>query len=59
MAVALFANTASGPGILAETLTAALNANAMMWRTAPAATEVEDLTLDWLRMIYDMNRGGA
>ena len=51
---ALFANTASGPGILAEALTAALNANAMMWRTAPAATEVEDLTLDWLRQMLGL-----
>lgn len=47
--LAYFANTASVPGILAETLTAALNANAMLWRTAPAATELESVVLGWLR----------
>src|SRR5688572_29566574 len=36
---AYFAITASGPGILGEMLTAALNNNAMLWRTGPAPTE--------------------
>lgn len=44
-----FANSASGPGILGEMLTAALNVNAMVWRSSPAATELEERTLDWLR----------
>ena len=44
-----FANSASGPGILAEMLTAALNVNAMVWRASPAATELEERTVDWLR----------
>src|SRR5690348_16736725 len=30
--LAYFANTGSAPGILAELLTAALNANAMLWK---------------------------
>ena len=30
-------------------ITAALNVNAMTWRTSPAATELETLVLDWLR----------
>src|ERR1019366_8376657 len=34
---AYFANTASQAGILAELLTAALNANGMIWRTSPSA----------------------
>src|SRR5947208_1500688 len=38
---AYFAITASAPGILGEFLTAALNTNAMLWRTSPAATELE------------------
>jgi len=46
-----FAITASGPGILGEMLTAALNVNAMVWRSAPAATELEDLTTDWVRRL--------
>jgi aromatic-L-amino-acid/L-tryptophan decarboxylase len=46
---AYFANTGSGPGILAEALTAALNVNGMVWRTGPAVTEVELRACDWLR----------
>src|SRR5450755_4100797 len=47
--MAYFANTAPGPGIIAELLSASLNANAMLWKTSPAATELEQVVLDWLR----------
>ena len=46
---AYFAVSGSGPGILGELLTAALNVNAMVWKSSPAATELEEVTLDWLR----------
>ncbi len=46
---AYFSITGSGPGILGELLTAALNVNAMLWRTSPAATELEEVVLGWLR----------
>ncbi|MBI2955945.1 MAG: amino acid decarboxylase [Acidobacteria bacterium] len=46
---AYFAITGSGPGILGELLSAALNVNAMLWKTCPAATELEEVVLDWLR----------
>lgn len=46
---AYFANSASGPGILGEMLAAALNANAMVWRSSPSATELEEVVADWLR----------
>lgn len=46
---AWFSNSASPPSILAEFLTAALNANAMLWKSSPAATELEQVTLSWLR----------
>jgi aromatic-L-amino-acid decarboxylase len=46
---AYFAITGSGPGILAEFLSAALNVQAMLWRTSPAATELEAVVLSWLR----------
>ncbi|MFE6613319.1 pyridoxal phosphate-dependent decarboxylase family protein [Amycolatopsis sp. NPDC057786] len=45
---AYFSNSSSGPAILAETLTAALNVNCQQWRTAPAASAVERLVLRWL-----------
>jgi aromatic-L-amino-acid decarboxylase len=44
-----FAITASAPGVLAEFLSAALNQQAMLWRTSPAATELEEVSLNWLR----------
>jgi aromatic-L-amino-acid/L-tryptophan decarboxylase len=52
-----FANTGSGPGILAEMLTAALNANAMVWRSSPAATELEEVATDWLRALLGLPPG--
>ncbi|MFI7672078.1 pyridoxal phosphate-dependent decarboxylase family protein [Actinophytocola sp. NPDC049390] len=45
---AYFSNSSSGPAILAEMLTAALNVNAQQWRTAPAASAVERTVLGWL-----------
>jgi aromatic-L-amino-acid decarboxylase len=53
---AYFAITGSGPGILGELLSAAFNVNAMLWRTAPAATELEELVLDWLRQLLGLPR---
>jgi aromatic-L-amino-acid decarboxylase len=44
-----FASTATGPGILGEMLAAALNTNGMLWKTSPAVTELEQVTLAWLR----------
>lgn len=52
-----FSITASGPGILGEMLTAALNVNAMVWRSAPAATELEDVTTEWLRRLLGLPEG--
>ena len=54
--LAYFAITGSGPGILGELLTAALNVNAMLWTTSPAATELEQLTLDWLRQMIGLEQ---
>ncbi|MCL4870784.1 MAG: amino acid decarboxylase [Anaerolineae bacterium] len=53
--MAYFANTAAPPGILAELLAAALNVNGMLWRTSPAATELEEVTLDWLRQLLGLS----
>jgi aromatic-L-amino-acid decarboxylase len=47
--MAYFSVTGSGPGILGETLAAALNVNAMLWRTGPAPTELEEHVCGWLR----------
>ncbi len=47
--LAYFASSASGPGVLAEFVAAALGVNAMLWHTSPAATELEERMTDWLR----------
>ena len=46
---AYFSISGSGPGILGEMLAAALNVNHMLWKTSPAATELEQVTLGWIR----------
>ncbi|HWE48733.1 MAG TPA: aminotransferase class V-fold PLP-dependent enzyme [Bryobacteraceae bacterium] len=46
--LAYFANTSSPPAVLAELLAAALNANGILWKTSPAVTELEVVTLRWL-----------
>lgn len=51
---AYFGITASGPGILGEALAAALNVNAMLWKSGPAQTELEEVTLDWLRQLLGL-----
>jgi aromatic-L-amino-acid decarboxylase len=51
---AYFAITASGPGVLADFLSSALNQQAMLWRTSPAATELEEVVLGWLRQMIGL-----
>lgn len=46
---AYFAISGSEPGILAEMLSGALNVNGMLWKSCPALTELEQVTLAWLR----------
>jgi aromatic-L-amino-acid decarboxylase len=46
---AYFSISSSGPGILGELLTAALDVNGMLWKSSPAATELEQVSLGWLR----------
>lgn len=45
---AFFSISSSAPGILGELLTAALDSNAMLWKSCPAATELEQITLSWV-----------
>src|SRR5712692_4643159 len=45
---AYFSISGSGPGILGEMLAAGLNVNHMLWKSCPAAAELEQVTLGWL-----------
>ena len=54
---AYFATSASEPGILAELLAATLNSVSFLWRTAPAATELEAVVLDWTAKLIGLPDG--
>lgn len=46
---AYFPANSSPPSVLAEMLTATLGTQCMIWQTSPAATELEERVMDWLR----------
>ena len=54
---AYFATSTSAPGIFGELLSAAFDNKAMLWRTSPASTELEELALDWLRQMMGLDSG--
>ena len=51
---AYFPANSSPPSVLAEMLTATLGAQCMLWQTSPAASEMEDRMLDWLRQMMGL-----
>lgn len=51
---AYFSISASAPGVLADFLSSALNQQAMLWRTSPAATELEQVALAWLAQMMGL-----
>lgn len=50
----LFSTSTSSVGIFGEMLSAAFDMKAMLWRTSPASTELEDVVLDWLRQMMEL-----
>ena len=56
---AYFTANSSPPSVLAEMLTATLAVQGMSWQTSPAATELETLTMDWLRQLLGLPEGFA
>jgi aromatic-L-amino-acid decarboxylase len=54
MFMAYFPSVASGPGILGEWLSSTLNSNVMLWRNAPASTELEEVVVSWLRQMLGL-----
>jgi len=55
--MAYFPGNASPPAVLGEMVAAVLATNVMSWQTAPAATELEQVTLDWLRRLVGLPDG--
>ena len=54
---AYFASNSDPSSVLAEFLMAGLSANCMSWATAPAGTELEQVTLEWLRQLLGFPDG--
>src|SRR5258707_2466233 len=54
---AYFATSTSAPGIFGELLSADFDNKAMLWRTSPASTELEEVALDWLRQMMGLDPG--
>jgi aromatic-L-amino-acid decarboxylase len=51
---AYFPANNSPPSVLAEMLTATLGAQCMSWATSPAATELEQMMMQWLRRMLGL-----
>lgn len=51
---AYFPANNSPPSILAELLTAGIGAQCMIWQTSPAATELEEVVMEWLKKMLDL-----
>lgn len=54
---AYFAISATAPGIIGELLAAGLDVNGMLWKSSPAATELELRVVDWLRQLLGLQDG--
>lgn len=54
---AYFSISATPVAVIAEALAATLDVNAMLWRTSPAATELEDVVVGWLRELLGLDTG--
>lgn len=52
--MAYFPANKSYPSVLAEMLTATLGAQCMSWITSPAATELEERIMEWLRVMVGL-----
>ena len=50
----LFSTSTSSVGVFGEMLSAAFDMKAMLWRTSPASTELEETVLDWLRQLMNL-----
>jgi aromatic-L-amino-acid decarboxylase len=51
---AYFPGNNSPPSVLAEMLTATMGAQCMSWATSPAATELEQVVMDWMRQMIGL-----
>lgn len=52
---AYFPSNTGYPSVLADLLTAGLGVQGMSWQTSPAATEIEEVMMDWLRQMLGLS----
>lgn len=52
--MAYFPSNTSAPSLLGEMLAAGMGAQCMSWQTSPAATELEQVVMDWLRQLLGL-----
>ena len=50
----LFSTSTSSVGIFGDMFASAFDMKAMLWRTSPASTELEDVVLDWTRQMLGL-----
>jgi len=53
---AYFPSNTSFASVLADLTAAGLGAQCMSWQTSPAATELEEVVMDWLRQMVGLSR---
>jgi aromatic-L-amino-acid/L-tryptophan decarboxylase len=56
---AYFPANNSPPSVLAELLTAGMGAQCMIWETSPAAEELEEVVMEWLKSMLGLPKGMA
>jgi aromatic-L-amino-acid/L-tryptophan decarboxylase len=54
---AYFPSNTDLSSVLADLVSSGLGAQGMSWQTSPAATEVEDVVMDWLRQMLGLSDG--
>lgn len=54
---AYFNSNAAPASIIAEQLTNAIGSQCMLWQTSPAATEMEEVMIEWLRQALGLREG--
>lgn len=54
---AYFQSNAAPASMIAEQLTNAIASQCMLWQTSPAATEIEQVMIDWFRQALDLPEG--
>ncbi|MBI4913874.1 MAG: aspartate aminotransferase family protein [Acidobacteria bacterium] len=52
---AYFPSNTSLPSVLADLVASGLGAQGMSWQTSPAATELEEVVMDWLRQMVGLS----